>query len=183
MKIYLDLLPQGKKNELKRKKIFRIILREEMLFLLPVIFFIVILLNIYYVLNLQHNSSMAVSSMNKAQDKYQELSGYEQKFAQENDSMDLLTKIQQNHIKWRNVLQELARITPSGITISDFSTKDYQVFLVGKAQTRDDLLGFKSQLESSACFQSVDVPLSDMVEKDDVDFQLDFVVTQDCLKK
>ena len=183
MKIYLDLLPQEKKKQLKRKKIFRLILREEALYLLPILMFIVILGDIYYVLNLQRNSSVAASSLDMSQSKYQELSGYENTFAKVNVSVAALSKIQDLHLHWLNVLRQLSSAAPDGVTISDFSTKDYQVFLVGKAATRDDLLNFKSNLEGSTCFQNVNVPLSNLVVKDDVDFQMDFVITQDCLKK
>ena len=182
MKIYLDLLPQEKKNEIKRRKIFRIILREEFLFSLPIIIFIVILFNVYYLLNIQYSSALAASSINKAQEKYRELSSYEEKFIKVNESVDALTKIQGSQLHWINVLRELSLVTPDGIALSDLSTKNYQIFLLGKADSRDDLLEFKSKLDVSACFQSVNVPLSNLVVKEDVDFQLDFTVAQDCLK-
>ena len=43
MKIYLDLLPDYRKQEIKRKKTFHAILVEEMLFLAPIILLILIL--------------------------------------------------------------------------------------------------------------------------------------------
>lgn len=98
MKIYLDLLPQEKKKELKRKKIFRRVLHEEMLFLLPVVVFISILFNIYYLLNIQHDSSLTAATQDKSQDKYQELNNYEERFKKVNDSMEVLAKIQKNHL-------------------------------------------------------------------------------------
>lgn len=183
MKIYLDLLPQEKKKELKRKKIFRRILHEEIFFLMPLFVFIIILCNIYYLLNLQYGSVMTAGSLDAAQGKYQELSGYEEKFSNVNKSLDVLTKIQTSQLHWKNVLQSLSMVTPNGISINDLSTKNYQMFLVGKAKSRDDLLNFKSNLDTSDCFQSVNVPLSDLVVKNDVDFQIDFVINQDCLKK
>ncbi|KKQ46436.1 MAG: Fimbrial assembly family protein [Candidatus Moranbacteria bacterium GW2011_GWC2_37_8] len=183
MKIYLDLLPQEKKNELRRSKIFRRILHEEMLFLVPLVIFIALLLNIYYLLNFQYNSSVTLSSVNKSQDKYQELNNYEEKFKKVNASIDILSKIQSSHLHWLNVLDELGSVVPEGVYISDFSTKNYQIFLLGKARSRDNLLALKNNLDNSDCFKDVNVPLSNLVVKDNVDFQMDFVVIKDCLKK
>ena len=182
MKIYLDLLPKPRKLELKRKKLFRRILRDEFLFLLPIILFIVILLNIYYLLSVQRDTSIAAKSLAESQDKYQELSSYEEKFKQVNADSAKLLKIQSNHLHWAGILNKLSDVLPDGISITDFSTKDYKVFLIGKAKSRDMLLNFKSSLEADECFTDVNVPLSNLVVKEDVDFQMDFSVTQDCLK-
>lgn len=183
MKIYLDLLPQKKKQEIKRKKLFRSILSEEILFLFPVLVFIVILANIYYVLTVQRDMSIAAHSLEQSQDKYQQLSTYEEKFKKINEISQVLTKIQSGHLHWEKIFQELSNITPDGVTVSDFSTKNYKIFLLGTAKTRDELLDFKSKLESSACFKDINVPLSNLVVKDDVDFQMDFSINEDCLKK
>ena len=121
--------------------------------------------------------------MNKAQDKYQELSKDEVEFGKMNDTVVALSKIQDSQIHWTNVFRTLSAVQPDGITITDFSTKNYQVFLVGKAASRDDLLSFKSQLDASSCFQNVNVPLSDLVVREDVTFQMDFMINQYCLKK
>lgn len=183
MKIYLDLLPKDRKIELNRKKIFRVILREEFLFLLPVIFFIVILLDIHYMLSIKRDTSIMAKSLVESQDKYQELSSYEEKFKQVNDNSAKLTKIRSGHLHWAGIFTELSETMPEGISITDFSTKDYKVFLIGKAKSREILLSFKGSLETSGCFADVNVPLSNLVVKDDVDFQIDFSINSDCLKK
>lgn len=183
MRIYLDLLPTERKQEIKRKKLFRAILREEFLFIIPVIVFIFILLNIYYVLTLQKSSSVSAQTTNQSQEKYKQLSAYEEKFKEANAANQTLVKIQSGHIYWQHLFKELSNITPDGIYLSDLSTKDFSIFLVGKAKTREDLLGFKEKLESSNCFESVNVPLSNLVTRDNVDFQIDLKIKEDCLKK
>jgi Tfp pilus assembly protein PilN len=183
MKIYLDLLPKQKKEEIKRKKLFRKILGEEALFLLPVVVFIFILLNIYYVLTVERDTNMAVRSTQQSQGKYQQLSTYEARFKEVNAVDKALGQIQSGHLRWSDFFQQLSGITPDNVYITNLSTRDYAVFIAGKAKTRDDLLNFKSQLEAASCFQNVDVPLSNLVVKNDVDFQIDLVVTKDCLNK
>jgi Tfp pilus assembly protein PilN len=183
MKIYLDLLPKERKSELKRKKLFRNILRQEFLFLTPILVLVIILLNIFYLLSFEQKTSIAAQSAEQSQDKYQKLNAYEQKFKQVNTATASLLKIQAGHLYWGNVFKRMDADVPDGITVANFSTKDYSVFLVGKAKSRDILLNLKSNLESDACFANVDVPLSNLVVKDDIDFQIDFLVNKECLKK
>lgn len=179
MKIYLDLLPRERKQELKRKKIFRLILRQEFLFLLPVAALVVVLFNILYLLSFELSTPIRTEE----QKKYQELDNYEERFRQVNETTAELLKIQAGHLAWSNVFEKMDTVTPDGVVISNLNTKDYAVFLVGKARSRDILLEFKSNLESTECFWEVNVPLSNLVSKEDVDFQIDFSVNEDCLKK
>ncbi|MDD5396978.1 MAG: PilN domain-containing protein [Candidatus Moranbacteria bacterium] len=182
MKIYLDLLPKERKKEIRRKRIFRDILREEFLFLSPILVFVVILLNIYYLLSFEQKTSLAMQSSEQSQDKYQKLNAYEEKFKQVNATTTTLLKIQSGHLHWYNVFAKMEDVVPEGIDITNFSTKDYAIFLVGKAKNRDVLLGFKNKLEANGCFSNVNVPLSNLVVKEDIDFQIDFMVKDDCLR-
>lgn len=181
MKIYLNLLPRHKKAEIRRKKIFRTLLREEFLFLLPILLFVIVLYNIFYLISVQYDVSVAAHSSIESQDKYQELNSYEDKFKQVNEWSALLLKIQTKHLHWGKVFDKLSDITPEGIVVTGFSTKNYKILLIGNAKNRDTLLNFKNYLSAEQCFENVNVPLSNLVVKDDVDFQLDFSIKQDCL--
>ena len=132
---------------------------------------------------LQKNSSVNENLLQQSQDKYQQLGVYQKKFKQANDLGQVLSKIQLGHIHWTNLFQKLSEATPDNVQISNLSTKNYAVFLVGKAKTRDDLINFKNKLEESTCFQNINVPLSDLVVKNNVDFQIDLTISKDCLKE
>ncbi|MEI8344136.1 MAG: PilN domain-containing protein [Candidatus Moraniibacteriota bacterium] len=182
MKISLDLLPQNKKDEIKRNKLFRELLREEIFFLFPLLILIIILVNVNYLLSIQRSSSQAAYEFQQNQDKYQELDKYDAEFKNINNATSLLLKVQNGHLRWANVFSHLGQAIPSGIAINNFANKNYVVSLAGKALTRNKLLEFKGNLEKDACFGGVNVPLSDLVVKENVDFQLDFNVTQECLR-
>ena len=107
---------------------------------------------------------------------------YEDQFKKTNDSVQALLKIQNGHLHWTGVFKKFSNITPSGVYLSEFSTKNYQAFISGKAQSRESLLKFKSALDESDCFSSVNMPLSNLVVKNDVDFQIDLVIKESCLK-
>ncbi|HPN54654.1 MAG TPA: PilN domain-containing protein [Candidatus Moranbacteria bacterium] len=183
MKIFIDLLPEQRKQEIRRKKIFHGILRGEFLFFLPIFIFICILLSTYYTIILQKNSSSIVHMSQQSQDEYQKLDKYEKKFKEINEKDSLLAKIQNGHVHWKNVLLEFSNIIPDSVYLNNISNNDYKVFLAGKARSRDDLITFKERLENSACFQDVNVPLSNLVVKNDIDFQIDLVLKEECLKQ
>jgi hypothetical protein len=183
MKIYLNLLPQERKNEMARKKRFGMIVRDEILFLLPLLVFILILADTYYVMNLQRNSAAVEFTLQQSQGQYQELSMFDRKFREANGTVASLLKFQTGHLHWMRFLENLSGAAPDGISISDLSSKNFQIFLIGKAKTRDNLLKFKENIQNSDCFHDVNVPLSDLVVKENADFQIDFYVSEDCLKQ
>ena len=55
--------------------------------------------------------------------------------------------------------------------------------LSGIAGTREDLLLFEQQLKSSACVEKVDVPLSNLFSQKNLEFQIEFSITLECLRK
>lgn len=182
MKIYLDLLPQERKQGIRRKKRSRKIISEEILFLFPIVVFIVILSNIYYLVKFQRESAIKLYAQEQAKDQYQELDIYEKKFKDTNDLSVALLKIQENHLHWSNLFEQLSEVTSSDIAIGEISTKNYQIFLLGKAKTRESLLNFKAGLEKNECFSNINVPLSNLVTKEDIDFQMDMSISENCLK-
>lgn len=182
MKISLDLLPKNKKAEIKREKVFREILREGALFFFPVLVLAAILGNVFYLLILQRSFNNTDYAVQQGQEKYQELSKYNDDFKKINESSGSLIRIQNGHLRWSNVFDQLGQGIPGGIMIEGFSNKNYTVYLIGKALSRDKLLEFKANLGANSCFENVNVPLSNLVVKDNVDFQIDFGVKQECLK-
>jgi Tfp pilus assembly protein PilN len=181
MKIYLDLLPGDRKEEIEKKRIFWKIFRQEILFFMPISFFIAILITTNITLKIQLDSLEKTGSLEQSQEKYQELKNYEGKFRQINLQVNSLSNFQKNHLHWFNAISEVSNTVPDGIYISGLTTKDFNISLSGKAKTRDDLLALQDKLNANKCFKNLNVPLSNLVNKDDVDFQIDFEVQKDCL--
>jgi len=57
------------------------------------------------------------------------------------------------------------------------------VTIRGISQNRDNLILFKENLEKEDCFEDVKLPLSDLANKEKIDFQIDFLVKNECLKQ
>lgn len=183
MKIYLDLLPQQKKDEIKKKKRFSDILHAETMFLFPILILIIMILGANYLLSLEKDSSSTENMIKQSQEKYKQFANYEGKFKEVNELDQKLIKIESAHLNWSNLFFALSKSTPENIYISNLSTKDYEVYVIGKARERENLLKFKENLELVGCFENVNVPLADLVTKKDIDFQIDMVIKNDCLKK
>ena len=183
MKIYLDLLPEARKKMLRRKKKFRIILEQEFLLLFPLLVFIVILANIFLLLNFKKDSIAQGQLQQGVQGQYQELDGYENDIKDMNKKVDEVSKINDAHLVWSRAITRLEKDVPQGIVINDLSTKDYKILLVGKSATRESLINFKENIQSDDCFQEPNVPLSNLVTKENIEFQMDFSVKEACLIK
>ena len=53
----------------------------------------------------------------------------------------------------------------------------------GLADTREDLIFLKEKLGEDGCFSDIDLPLSNLVDKNNIEFQIVFKIKSDCLKK
>lgn len=183
MKIYLDLLPTQRKIELKKRKRFFLILKQEVFFLFPIFIFFVILLNIFFVLKIQKNETDLLNSQQQSQKQYQQLNFYEEKFAKMNDQIGLVSKIQTKHIYWSRIFDIIDEMANENVYFSDISTKDFHLYFAGRAKTREDLMSLKNKFENQGCFENINVPLSNLVNKENADFQMDLSVKEECLRQ
>jgi Tfp pilus assembly protein PilN len=182
MKIYLDLLPEEKKKEIRKRKLFLKIIREEILFSVPIFAFFAILATINFSLAIKSQATENSFNSGNSQKEYQELKSYEKKFSDINSKLPNIYKIQKSHLNWLGVFYKISDVTPKNVYISDLTTSDYKISLAGKAKTREDFLAFQANVKSNDCFSDVNVPLSSLVSKENVEFQIDFSVKVDCLK-
>jgi len=183
MKIYLDLLPPEKKEEMKKKKMFFKIVYYELLFFVPLAASILILVTINLALGIRiQGMNESINSVNSYKE-YEELKTYESKFSEINAKTSNIFKMQKEHLNWLEMFYILNDKIPDNVYLSDLTTIDYQVSAIGKAKTREDLLKFQDNIKSESCFSNVVVPLSSLVSKENVEFQIDFEIKEKCLKK
>ena len=182
MDVYIDLLPENKKEEIKKKKIFRLIIHQEIRLFIPLAIFVAVLLAINFNLGIQLNNLEKFYALEQAQKKYQELKTYENKFRETNSQTLLFSSLQSNHLRWSSVLKKISEAVPEGVYFKKVTTKDYSISIAGTARTRENFLDFEEKIKSADCFLEVNTPLSNLTSKENVDFQIDFKVKRDCLK-
>lgn len=184
MKTLLNLLPEENKKDIQRKLRFRFFLWQiSLLFALEVLY-MSILVGTYVILDSQLQSLKNMKQQDeKVREEQTTLSLYQQKFKDTNTSTEVVGRIEKNHLFFTEVFSLLDELSPGGIVIDHLTTKDYTVLLTGKATKRDDLLIFDARLKESLCIENINVPISNLFSQDNIDFQIDFGIKEECLKK
>ena len=74
---------------------------------------------------------------------------------------------------YNNILKVIAE-RQKGIAITAFSSqrKGASMVVSGTARERDDLLAFKNALEKSKKFKTIELPVSNLAQKEDIDFSI-----------
>lgn len=181
MKIEINLLPQNKKEEIRKSKQFQSILGWEVV----ISFIAVIFFGFIFVLNhLIDLNFKVVSAENNGSDgnKYETIKYYENKFSEINSKISKISDVSKGQIYWSEFFLKLNGAVPDSVEITDLSTKNFSAYLAGKAKTREDLLRFQDNLNKIECFENVNLPLSNLVSKEDVAFQMDLEIKEQCIK-
>jgi hypothetical protein len=125
-------------------------------------------------------SQMAMQAIEKDE---KDLRRYEGKFLGINEAVNTVGKIEAGHLHFSQVFRILDAVQPSDVFLRQMMSKDRKVTLTGIAGTREDLLLFEERLKASTCVEEVNVPLSNLFSQKDLEFQIEFAVTVECLHK
>lgn len=185
MKILLNLLPEEKKRLIERGLHGRILLWQFFSLFLLEVFFLGVLITIVFLLGveLQSQQTLSQNSDMTTRNDQQSLKQYEDRFSGMNEAVGVIGKIQGGHIYFSQLFRILDTTLPKEVLLKNMTTKDRVVTLVGVADTRENLLAFEDRLKTSQCVENVNVPLSNLFSQKNLDFQLDFTITLDCLHK
>lgn len=183
MEIKLNLIPQYKKDEIQQGRHFRSLLgwEAELTFILAC--FILFLFSLSYILKINFSLVSGGFGTNPGSNaQMKEVENYDSEFKIANAKISEVEKIQRGQIDWLKLFEKINVVTSNEISINKLSTENYLVNLSGRAQTRDDLIAFKERLEKEECLENVALPLSNLVSKENVEFQINFNFKKDCLK-
>lgn len=183
MEISLNLIPEYRKEEIERAKRHRVFIWQIVAGLFMMLVFGSILVGFNLELTTELDAIVQTSIPKDQIKDFEELKKYDEEFKEANDRIAVLEGIQKEEIFWSNLFLELDKIISDGVEIKSVSTKKMQVFISGTTGTRDDLVAFKNKLEEAACFENVNFPLSNFAAKDNIEFQLDFFIKDNCVKK
>lgn len=182
MKIKLNLLSEAKKNEIRQKKRYRLIVWQEVIVVSLIIFYVGILGSISMMLAFQLQKLESNNASQSQEQSFLEINAAEKKFKDVNKKVSTLIALQQEHTIWSSLFLSLDTLTPEGVLLEKLVTTNQRISFSGKASTRDILLQFQDKLNQSDCFQNAKIPLSDLFIQENVDFQLDVEIKKECLK-
>lgn len=182
MEIRLNLLPEEKRDKYRYERLFSKAVFWGGAFSACAALLLAALYGISLIVSLESRTYEASRSNDADKGRYEEIRGYDEKFMEINGSLDDLDSMAADQLYWSRILGRLSGTVPDGIAVSSLATADYLANMTGEADSRDALVALRDALSADECFQEVNLPLSDLVEKDDIDFQMTFKVSAKCLK-
>lgn len=178
MKITLNLIPPFEKERLRRKKQLRMLVRWEFALSALLVIFILTLVSVNYIFSLNISLLLAERGQGAEYKKIEEL---QNNIKEINADVLEVEKIQKGQLYWTRLGELLNRSIPDGIMLKSVATKNYGISLSGKSDTRGELVKLKEALEKEECVSELNFPLSNLISKEDVDFQIDFKIKKECL--
>jgi Tfp pilus assembly protein PilN len=184
MKILLNVLPEEKKASLVRKFRYRFFLWQTTLVFLLELYYVVVLIGIFTILNYQVRiSTDSLVAFEQSNEEAKKLVNYQEEFKKINAETESVDRYQRAHLHWSALLALLQKLTPQGVVIIELLTKEYTVSISGQAGTREQFLQFEAALKGDECVSDVRVPISNLFSQKEVDFQIDFNLKKECLIK
>jgi hypothetical protein len=174
--------PYIKEKIINHKKLRSVLGMEIAIFAILVVFFIV-LEGFIYILDLNKKGVLVIEERGDKSGQIDRMKEYDEEFSAINKQVEDINKIKNDQLYWSSVLLRINESVSSDIEISSLATKNYSVFLAGKADNRESLIDFKDKLEREGCFSNINLPLSNLVSRENIVFQLDFSIKEECLKK
>lgn len=179
MNVYLNLLPEEKREEIKKRRLFRFILGQEFRLAFVIVIVAITLFSISMILDISINSN---NGDNLPEGSLKELKAYEDQFKEVNSKISLISGIRKSKIEWSRLLERFQKIMPTDVEISSLSTTGYAVAIVGKARLREGFLELENKLKSSDCFTGISYPPSNIVNKENINFLINFEVKEGCIR-
>jgi hypothetical protein len=95
-----------------------------------------------------------------------------------NSKISYINNMQDDFIPWSFLFEELSLFSEEGVKISSLKiNKENKIInLRGVAEERDDLIKLKEGFESSDMFLEVESPIKNILEKTNIDFEINAIV-------
>ena len=181
--IILNLIPEEKKAEIEKNRRLKIIIRAEIIFTIILLVFYGVLFSFKYILNLNLAASADLIEKTEKAEQYLKIKDYESQFGEINKKISEIASLKKDQMYWSEIFIKLNNLVFSGISVNSLSTSDYSLSIDGIADTRADLILFKEKLQSEECFSDIQLPLSDLVDKNNIKFKISLNIKEECLKK
>jgi len=122
-------------------------------------------------------ASMQASVQESAEGQAQE------KINQLNQAVNTQAKLIANQPQWTPLIEKLLAVTPGGIILNELigDSEEMTLEISGQAQTRQQLIDFQDTLEGMDFTESLDAPLSNIIEKESVPFDMTVTLKKDSL--
>lgn len=179
----INLIPPYRKEEILRSYNLRMLFKWELELAAILILLILALVSINSILKINLSAAINDFNMNNQNsEQFKKIEKYDNDAKNMSAIISNVGKIQAAQFYWSKFLAKINDKVISGIEVNKLTTKNYEISLGGKANTRDNLIIFRDNIGKDDCFTDVNLPLSNLVAKDNIDFQMTFKIKKECLK-
>ena len=166
--IHLNLIPDAQRERLKRERLF--------LFVHTITGYLVVAIAVATIL-ITASRFMLISHFNKLRSNTSlvniEHQVFQNNIEEINYKLSVAQSVQKNFSKFSTLIYEVTKLIPEGVILTfvtvDRATGAFRI--TGIAPTRDALTQTKERLENSRFVTELQAPLSNFLEKEDVDFR------------
>lgn len=172
----INLLPPAQKEQLQIAELNNLLLAFGLKFIAILAVFALFLGGIFLCLFISVKNQRDLIALGEGDKNLISFAQTEAKIKEINGRLEIVRRKQKDLVLWSGVLRSISELTPSGISLTNFSgqTKEQKITILGRADNRADLLSFQGQLEQSAVFTDVKAPLSNLLRQTEVDFTFSF---------
>ena len=145
---------------------------------LLLVIFILMLVSVNYIISL--NDSLVAEERNSGKE-YKQVEEFQREVKEMSKLVSEVEKIQKGQLFWSHLGEVMNRNIPNGVMLENLTTKEYGVSFFGKSKTRGELVQLKEALEKEKCISDLNFPLSNLISKEDISFQINFEMKKECL--
>ncbi len=187
MKIKFNLLPKKQKRYHDMNFLFHYYSKCFTPIQMVFLFLIGGLFAVYFILKTEISVMEEVKSSVTENERYKKVAVMHDEFIEVNKKVDLINKLDKNHLKWSRMIIFLSETVPSSIVIESIKTTNDSVSIKAQANTRESVVEFKNALkdmeyDEKKCFTNVVVPEEQLATPVDIFFTMTFKINLDCLK-
>ncbi len=165
----LNIISPDTKNEIKLKNIFKLINQVCYLLIIitlsiAIVLFVAKIILQNYFLTIAESTTLVTKN----------IESYDIKIDTINSRLNFVSDIQNEYMTFSPYLEELMSIIDKNIkfTSINISKNDQIIKFTGNAKTRDSLLLLKDYLEKSKFFNEVDLPIANILQKENINFNI-----------
>jgi len=102
-----------------------------------------------------------------------------------NTQLNTIESIQKEYVKWSNLLTELTKVVPGGVKLNsiELNKNSKKVNITGVSKNREVLLEFQNNLKNLNYFTNITSPISNLLVRENVEFQFTGELSQDIYTK
>ena len=172
--ITLNLIAPQQKKEIKNQYLY---LSLKRIFILIAIFAVFVTVMIKGAEAVLQQEALKYQQQTNVLKKSQNI--YNQQIKDINNSLQALEQIQKNFYPTTNLLLRINELIPEAIYIVslNYNHPDQTLLMKGKADNRQVLLNFQADIKKIDFIEKVELPLSTILKKEDIDFELKITLT------